>query len=168
MRREEIAGSRTAVWRYFAQHQITVKKSTRATDQRRADVARARRRWMLEQGLFKPVSSRGGRERETDRKADVRRRMISRCNTLRCCAAPSHEFEVGATLLNPALKAQCFYSAFDSAGNPSAVKPRRRPRHVQEMYIRHDRNANNRPFRAKYSVGAGDAKLSTQPGGESP
>jgi hypothetical protein len=29
MRREEIAGSRTAVWRFFAQHQITVKKHAR-------------------------------------------------------------------------------------------------------------------------------------------
>jgi hypothetical protein len=28
------------------------------------------------------------------------------------------------------------------------------------MHIRHDRNATNRPFRTKYSVGAGDGKLS--------
>jgi hypothetical protein len=56
MRREGIAGSRTAVWRFFARHQITVKKkSMRAAEQKRADVARARRRWMLEQGLFDPA-----------------------------------------------------------------------------------------------------------------
>ena len=56
MRREAIAGSRTAVWRFFARHQITVKKkSVRAAEQKRADVARARRRWMLEQGLFDPA-----------------------------------------------------------------------------------------------------------------
>jgi len=56
MRREGIAGSRTAVWRFFARHQITVKKkSIRAAEQKRADVARARRRWMLEQGLFDPA-----------------------------------------------------------------------------------------------------------------
>ena len=56
MRREGIAGSRTAVWRFFARHQITVKKkSLRAAEQKRPDVARARRRWMLEQGLFDPA-----------------------------------------------------------------------------------------------------------------
>jgi len=56
MRREGIAGSRTAVWRFFARHQITVKKkSIRAAEQKRADVARARRRWMLDQGLFDPA-----------------------------------------------------------------------------------------------------------------
>ena len=56
MRREAIAGSRTAVWRFFARHQITVKKkSLHAAEQKRADVARARRRWMLEQGLFDPA-----------------------------------------------------------------------------------------------------------------
>jgi transposase len=56
MRREGIAGSRTAAWRFFARHQITVKKkSMHAAEQKRADVARARRRWMLEQGLFDPA-----------------------------------------------------------------------------------------------------------------
>jgi transposase len=53
MREQGIAGSRTAVWRFFARHHITVKKkSVRAAEQQRADVARARRRWMREQGLF--------------------------------------------------------------------------------------------------------------------
>jgi hypothetical protein len=32
-------------------HNVTVKKSLRATEQERADVARARRRWIRKQGL---------------------------------------------------------------------------------------------------------------------
>ena len=56
MRREGIAGSRVAVWRFFERHKITVKKkSMRAAEQERADVVRARRRWMREQGLFDPA-----------------------------------------------------------------------------------------------------------------
>ena len=56
MRREGIAGSRVAVWRFFERYKITVKKkSMRAAEQERADVVRARRRWMREQGLFDPA-----------------------------------------------------------------------------------------------------------------
>jgi transposase len=55
MRKRRIAGSRTAVWRFFQRHQISFKKSLRAAEQERADVARARRRWMREQGLFDPA-----------------------------------------------------------------------------------------------------------------
>jgi transposase len=56
MREQGIAGSRTAVWRFFERHQITVKKkSLRAAEQQRADVARARQRWMREQGFFDPA-----------------------------------------------------------------------------------------------------------------
>jgi transposase len=56
MRRHGLGGSRSAVWRFFARHKITVKKkSVRAAEQERADVARARRRWMREQGLFDPA-----------------------------------------------------------------------------------------------------------------
>jgi transposase len=56
MQREGIAGSRVAVWRFFKRHNITVKKkSVRAAEQQRLDVARARRRWMREQGLFDPA-----------------------------------------------------------------------------------------------------------------
>ena len=41
MRRHGIAGSRTAVWRFFERHKITVKKkSVRAAEQERADEAR--------------------------------------------------------------------------------------------------------------------------------
>ena len=46
MRKRRIAGSRSAVWRFFERHNISFKK--------RADVARARRRWMREQRMFDP------------------------------------------------------------------------------------------------------------------
>jgi transposase len=36
MRKQRIPGSRTAVWRFFERHNITVKKSLRATEQERA------------------------------------------------------------------------------------------------------------------------------------
>src|SRR3974390_52917 len=49
-----IPGSRTAVWRFFQRHKITFKKSLRAAEQQRADVARARRRWMRGKGMFDP------------------------------------------------------------------------------------------------------------------
>jgi len=56
MRRQGIAGSRSAVWRFYDRHKISVKKkSVRAAEQERADVVRARRRWMREQGLFDPA-----------------------------------------------------------------------------------------------------------------
>ena len=55
MRKRRIRGSRTAVWRFFERHRITFKKSLRAAEQERADVARARRRWMREQGMFDPA-----------------------------------------------------------------------------------------------------------------
>ena len=55
MHKHKIPGSRTAVWRFFQRHKITFKKSLRAAEQERADVARARRRWMREQGLFDPA-----------------------------------------------------------------------------------------------------------------
>ena len=52
MRKRRIAGSRTALWRFFARHKITFKKSLGAAEQERADVARARRRWIREQGML--------------------------------------------------------------------------------------------------------------------
>ena len=48
MRKHKVPGSRTAVWRLFQRHKITFKKVLRAAEQERADVARARRRWMRE------------------------------------------------------------------------------------------------------------------------
>jgi len=51
----QIKSSRGALWRFFARHRITrKKKSLRAAEQQRADVARARRRWIREQGLLEP------------------------------------------------------------------------------------------------------------------
>jgi transposase len=55
MRKQRIPGSRTSVWRFFKRHDITFKKSLRAAERERADVARARRRWMRERGLFDPA-----------------------------------------------------------------------------------------------------------------
>jgi hypothetical protein len=55
MRKRRIAGSRSAVWRFFERHNISFKKSLRAAEKERADVARARRRWMREQGMFDPA-----------------------------------------------------------------------------------------------------------------
>ena len=56
MRKRRIPGSRTAVWRFFARHDLTVKKkSLHAAEERRPDVARARRRWRREQFMFDPA-----------------------------------------------------------------------------------------------------------------
>ena len=55
MRKRRIAGSRSAVWRFFARRNISFKKTLYAAEQKRADVARARRRWMREQGMFDPA-----------------------------------------------------------------------------------------------------------------
>jgi hypothetical protein len=55
MRERRIAGSRSAVWRFFARRNISFKKTLYAAEQKRADVARARRRWMREQGMFDPA-----------------------------------------------------------------------------------------------------------------
>ena len=43
------------MWRFFARRNISFKKTLYAAEQKRADVARARRRWMREQGLFDPA-----------------------------------------------------------------------------------------------------------------
>ena len=52
MRKRRIAGSRSAVWQFFKRHNISFKKCLRAAEQEQADVARARRRGMREQGMF--------------------------------------------------------------------------------------------------------------------
>ena len=52
MRKRRIAGSRSAVWRFFARRNI---RTRYAAEQKRADVVRARRRWMREQGMFDPA-----------------------------------------------------------------------------------------------------------------
>ena len=50
LRKRRISASRSALSRFFARHGITFKKSLRAEERKRADVARARRRWIREQG----------------------------------------------------------------------------------------------------------------------
>jgi transposase len=54
--KRRIRTSRSALWRFFDRHHITrKKKSLRAAEQHRADVARARRKWIREQGLLDPA-----------------------------------------------------------------------------------------------------------------
>jgi len=55
LRKRRIKTSRSALWRFLDRHNITVKKSLQAAERQRADVARARRRWMREQGMFDPA-----------------------------------------------------------------------------------------------------------------
>jgi transposase len=55
LRRLRIRTSKSALSRFFARHGITLKKSLQATERQRADVVRARRRWMREQGMFDPA-----------------------------------------------------------------------------------------------------------------
>ena len=47
--------TRSAVWRFFARRNISFKRNLYAAEQKRADAARARRRWMREQGMFDPA-----------------------------------------------------------------------------------------------------------------
>jgi transposase len=54
LRKRRIQASRSALSRFFARHDITVKKSLQAAKREPADVARARRRWIREQGLLVP------------------------------------------------------------------------------------------------------------------
>jgi transposase len=55
-RKHGITGSRSAVWRFFNRHRITFKKKhLQAAEQKRADLARARRRWIKEQGMLDPA-----------------------------------------------------------------------------------------------------------------
>src|SRR5262249_17884652 len=49
MHRRRIPGSRSALWRFLDRHDITYKKSLRAAEQHRADVARA---WIRQQGYL--------------------------------------------------------------------------------------------------------------------
>ena len=52
LRKRRLCGSRSALWRFLERHGISVKKSLRAAEQDRADVPRARRRWIRQQGLL--------------------------------------------------------------------------------------------------------------------
>src|SRR5215470_9589559 len=55
LRKRRIPASRSALSRFFARHNITVKKSLIAVERKRDDVVRARRRWVHEQGLLDPA-----------------------------------------------------------------------------------------------------------------
>ena len=56
LRKRRIRTSHSSVSRFFQRHDITFKKkSLRAEEQHRADVARARRRWIREQGMLDPA-----------------------------------------------------------------------------------------------------------------
>jgi len=48
----ERLGSRAALFRFLQRHGITFKKVLHASEPERTDVARARRRWIREQGLL--------------------------------------------------------------------------------------------------------------------
>ena len=54
LRKRRIRTSRSSLWRFLDRRNITFKKSLQAAERQRADVARARRRWMREQGMFDP------------------------------------------------------------------------------------------------------------------
>jgi transposase len=56
LRKQGIHTSKSALDRFLARHKITrKKKSLRATEQKRKDVVRARRKWIREQGLLDPA-----------------------------------------------------------------------------------------------------------------
>jgi transposase len=56
LRRQGIRTSQTALWRFLDRQNITRKKKTlHAAEQKREDVARARRKWIREQGLLDPA-----------------------------------------------------------------------------------------------------------------
>jgi transposase len=69
--KRRIRTSKSALSRFFIRHGITLKKSLQAAERQRAEVARARRRWMREQGMFDParlVFIDGVLQRRTERK----------------------------------------------------------------------------------------------------
>jgi transposase len=53
--KRRVRTSRSALSRFFGRHDITFKKSLQAAERQRADVARARRRWIREQGMLDPA-----------------------------------------------------------------------------------------------------------------
>src|SRR5215475_1060650 len=55
MHKQRIPGSRTALWRFLDRHDLTFKKKPKslcAAERHRAEVARARRRWIRQQGYL--------------------------------------------------------------------------------------------------------------------
>ena len=55
LRKQRIRTSRSSLWRFLDRHGLTLKKSLQAAERQRADVARARRRWIREQGMLDPA-----------------------------------------------------------------------------------------------------------------
>jgi hypothetical protein len=56
LKKQGIRTSRSALWRFFGRHDITFKKkSLCASERKRQDVVRARRKWIREQGLLDPA-----------------------------------------------------------------------------------------------------------------
>ena len=55
MRKQRIAGSRSAVWRFFDRHRTSAKKSLQAAEQKCVELAQVRRRWMRQRGMFDPA-----------------------------------------------------------------------------------------------------------------
>ena len=55
LRKRRIRTSRSSLWRFLDRHNITLKKALQAAERQRADVARARRRWIREQGMLDPA-----------------------------------------------------------------------------------------------------------------
>jgi transposase len=53
--KRRIKTSKSALSRFFLRHNITYKKSLQAAERERTDVARARRRWIREQGMLDPA-----------------------------------------------------------------------------------------------------------------
>ncbi|MGH7087129.1 MAG: IS630 family transposase [Acetobacteraceae bacterium] len=52
MRKRRVPGSRSGLWRFLERHDLSFKKKAYAAEQERADVARARRRWIWRQRLL--------------------------------------------------------------------------------------------------------------------
>ena len=55
MRKRRIAGSRSAVWRFFRRHNISFKKNSVRGGAKARGRGPRRRRWMREQGMFDPA-----------------------------------------------------------------------------------------------------------------
>jgi DDE superfamily endonuclease len=55
LHKRRIRTSRSSLWRFLDRHNITLKKSLQAAERQRADVARARRRLIREQGFLDPA-----------------------------------------------------------------------------------------------------------------
>src|SRR6187455_1076676 len=55
LRKRRIRTSRSSLWRFLVATESPLKKSLQAAERERADVARARRRWIREQGMLDPA-----------------------------------------------------------------------------------------------------------------